>query len=133
MVMIGLAVGAVAKWFGSRRGDADDEVQGDDPIVRAMFKAVNLGEYDDFLDLVHDDCRIYVNSYEIARNDNNLDHGPELWADAFTDLRDVEKMHWELYDELTGKDEGKQKISVRIVSTWTIDGIEEDYCWGQPY
>jgi hypothetical protein len=40
MVMIA----AAAKWFGSKRGDDDEDVQGDDPIVRAMFKAVNLGD-----------------------------------------------------------------------------------------
>jgi hypothetical protein len=42
-------------------------------------------------------------------------------------------VRWELYDELTGKDEGKHKIAIRFVSTATIDGDKDELevaCWG---
>ena len=127
MVMVA-AVGAAVKWFGNRRSDADDEVQGDDPIVRAMFKAVNEGSIDDFTKLVDDHCTIWVNSEQLARNGNTLIEGPELWDDAFRDLRTAyPDVRWELYDELTGKDEGKQKIAIRYVSTVTVDGDTDEY------
>ena len=133
MVMIAAVAGAV-KWFGSRRkGDEGATGQGDDPIVKALFKAVNQGDLDDFLALVDDDCRISVNSYEITRN-GKLDRGPKLFADALGDMRTASPdVHWELYDELTGKDEGKHKIAIRFVSTATIDGEKDELevaCWG---
>jgi hypothetical protein len=36
-------------------------------------------------------------------------------------------IHWELYDELTGKDEGKQKIAVRFVSKVTAGGKVDEW------
>ena len=133
MVMIAAVAGAV-KWFGSRRkGDEGATGQGDDPIVKALFKAVNQGDLDDFLALVDDDCRISVNSYEITRN-GMLDRGPKLFGDALGDMRTASPdVHWELYDELSGKDEGKHKIAIRFVSTATIDGEKDELevaCWG---
>lgn len=126
MVMIAAAVGLAAKWYGSSRKDAGDDVQGDDPIVRALFRAMNDGEHDDFLALVHDECRITLNSKEVERRDGGLDRGPALWADAFEDIRtSLPDLHWELYDELVGKDDGQQKIAIRLVSTITIDGETE--------
>jgi hypothetical protein len=133
MVMVAVAAAAV-KWFGSKRGDDDDDVQGDDPIVQAMFKAVNLGKLDDLEDLVNDDCKMTLNSYELTRNDGQLDRGPKLWADAINDLRQANpEVRWDLYDELTGKDEGKHKIAIRFVSTVTTDGETEQMevaCYG---
>ena len=134
MVMVAAAVGAAVKWFGNKRDDSDDEVQGDDPIVRALFKAVNEGEIDDLKKLIDDTCTIWVNSEPLTRNDDDLDHGPDLWDDALSDLRTAHPdVHWELYDELTGKDEGKQKITIRFVSTMTVDGDKDEFevaCFG---
>jgi hypothetical protein len=128
MVMISMAVVAVAKrFFGSERGDEGDDVQGDDPIVQAMFKAVNLGELDDLEDVVHDDCRITLNSYELTWNSGQLDRGPKLWLEVINDLRRVNPdVRWDLYDEIVGKDEGAHKIAVRFVSTVTLDGEVEE-------
>lgn len=126
MVMIAAGIGAAVKWFGSRRDDSDDDAQGDDPIVRAMFKAINDGDLDGFKKHVEDDCRIAVNSIDVAREEN-LTNGWDLWADAIGDLRDAfPDVRWELYDELTGKDEGKDKIAIRFVSTVTVDGEAHD-------
>ena len=133
MVIIA-AVAAATKWYGSRRkGDEGATGPGDDPIVKALFKAANQGELDDFLGLVADDCRVSVNSYELTRN-GTLDRGPKLFADALGDMRAASPdVHWELYDELTGKDEGKHKIAIRFVSRATIDDVEDELevaCWG---
>lgn len=134
MVMIAAAVGAAVKWFGNKRGDADDDVQGDDPIVRAMFKAVNDGEIDDLKKLIDDNCTIWVNSEQLTRNDGALTEGPDLWDDGISDIRTAHPdVHWELYDELTGKDEGKQKIAIRFVSTITDNGEKDEFevaCFG---
>ena len=47
MVLISMAVGLVAKkFFGSRHRDADEDVQGDHPVVRAIFGAMNTGDFD---------------------------------------------------------------------------------------
>lgn len=131
MVLVAGAAAAV-KWFGSRRDDADDEVQGDDPIVQAIFRAVNKGELDDLKKLVDDDCRIYLDAYELSRGD--FDRGPDLWTDAINDLRRTyPDVRWELYDELTGKDEGKDKIAIRFVSKTKIDGKKAEFpvaCFG---
>jgi hypothetical protein len=129
MVMIAAGVGAAVKWFGSRRrgdGDDSDDAQGDDPIVRAMFKAVNEGDLDGFKKYIGDDCRIAINSIDAAREED-LTNGWDLWADGINDLRDAfPGANWELYDELTGKDEGKHKIAIRFVSTIKVDGEEHD-------
>ena len=131
MVMIA-AVGAAVKWFGSKRG-GDDDSPGDNPIVKAMFKAINEGDLDGFKKYVGDDCRIAINSIDIAREEK-LTNGWDLWADAINDIRTAfPGVHWELYDELAGKDEGKHKIAVRFVSTVTVDGDEHDMevaCFG---
>ena len=127
MVMIAAGIGAAVKWFGSKRGDADDDVQGDDPIVRAMLKAVNEGDLDGFKEHIADDCRIAINSIDVAREEN-LTNGWDLWADGINDIRTAfPDVHWELYDELTGKDEGKHKIAIRFVSTVTVDGETHDF------
>jgi len=55
-----------------------------------------LGDVDDFLDLVDDDCRISVNSQELIRN-GSLDRGPKLFADVLDDMRTASPdVHWEL-------------------------------------
>jgi hypothetical protein len=133
MVLV-MAAGAAVKWFGSKRDDAGDDVQGDAPIVRAMLKAVNEGEIDELKKLIDDDCTIYINSEQVARNEEDLDRGPDLWDDALSDLRAADpNVRWELYDELAAKDEGEHKIAIRLVSTITIDGEKDEFevaCFG---
>lgn len=129
MVMIAAAIGGLVKWFGSRRDDGDDagEGPGDHPIVRAMFRAMNEGDLEGLKDHIHEDCRIGINSIEVTR-EQNVDHGFDLWADAITDAREAfPGVKWELFDELAGEDDGKQKIAVRFVSRVTVDGDERDF------
>ncbi|MGI9601867.1 MAG: hypothetical protein ACR2QE_08275 [Acidimicrobiales bacterium] len=129
-MVIPLTIGVVVKWFGSRRNDSDDDVQGDHPIVRAMLKSVNTGDFGDITDLIDDECRFYINAEELARegDDNTIDRGPDLWVDAIADTREVyPKVHWELYDELSGEDEGKQKITIRFVSKGEADGETDEF------
>jgi hypothetical protein len=124
--MIAAAIGLATRWFGAKRSDSDGDVQGDDPIVRALFKAVNDGEIDDLLELVSDDCRVTLNSRDVSRNDAVVDRGPAIFSDAIGDMRKAfPDVHWELYDELGGKDDGKEKLAVRLVSTLTIDARQE--------
>jgi limonene-1,2-epoxide hydrolase len=127
--MIAAAIGGLVKWFGSARKGGDDEAQGpgDHPVVRAMFGAVNEGDLDGFRPHVHPDCRIAVNSLEITREDG-LDHGFDLWADGINDMRAADpSIRWELYDELSGADDGKEKIAVRLVSRITVDGELQEF------
>jgi limonene-1,2-epoxide hydrolase len=129
MVLIAAAIGGIAKWFGSERRGGDDEAQapGDSPIVRAMFKAVNEGDLAGFKEHVDKNCRIAINSIEVTR-EGKLDHGIDLWADAINDMRATHPdLHWELYDELSGKDDGKDKIAIRLVSTVTDDGELQEF------
>jgi hypothetical protein len=129
MVMIAAAIGGLVKWFGSTRRGDDEEAQGpgDNPIVRAMFRAVNEGDLDGFKSYVANDCRIAINSVEVTR-ESDLDHGFDLWADAISDARSSDpNIHWELYDELSGKDDGKDKIAIRLVSTMTVDGERQEF------
>lgn len=127
MVMVAAAA-AAAKWFGSKRkGDGDGDDPGDSPIVRALFKAVNHGELDDLKGLVDKGCRVTLNSYDIVRNDDVLDRGPELFADAVSDMRKANPdVEWELYDELSHTDDGEHKIAVRFVSKSTVDGAMDE-------
>lgn len=36
-------------------------------------------------------------------------------------------IRWELYDELSGKDDDKEKIAVRLVSRVTVDGELQEF------
>lgn len=128
MVMVVAAFGGIAKWFGSKRGGGDDDAdgQGDDPIVKAIFKAFNTGDLDSLRDHIDKDCRVAINSIEVARDDS--DHGFDLWSKGVNQVRDTfPDVHWELYDELSGKDDDKHKIAVRLVSTVTDDGQEQQF------
>ena len=127
MALISVAVGAIAaKFFGKERDDADEDAQGDHPIVRAMFLAVNTGEDGDLRELLHPEFRIYMNDYPVP--DPVRDHGPMLMLEAIHDLRlNLPDIHWELYDELSGKDQGDEKISIRFSSKCTMDGAEVDF------
>jgi hypothetical protein len=128
MVMVAAAIGGLAKWFGSRRSDDGDPLeQGDNPIVRALFRAVNEGDLDGLRDRIDDNCRIAVNSIEVTR-EGDLDKGFDLWADGINDMRSTyPDVEWELFDELSGEDDGKQKISIRLVSRITVDGELQEF------
>lgn len=129
MVMIATAIGGLVKWYGSRRKSGDDGAQGpgDNPIVKALFRAVNEGDVEGLREYIHQDCRIAINSLEITR-DNDLDHGFELWADGINDMHaSYPDLRWELYDELSGTDDGKSKIAIRLVSRVTVDGELEEF------
>ena len=127
MALISVAVGAVAaKFFGKKRSDSDEEAQGDHPIVRAIFLAVNTGEDGDLRDLLHPELRLYMNDYPVP--DPVRDHGPMLILEEINDLRlNLPDIHWELYDELSGKDQGDEKIAIRFSSKCTMDGAEIDF------
>lgn len=127
MVMITIAAGAVAKkFFGTGRKDSDQEVQGDHPIVRAMFQAINTGDDDALRDCLDPELRVYINDYPVT--DHVRDHGPMLLLEAMNDLRlNLPDIRWELYDELSGKDDGAEKIAIRFASKSTLGGAETDF------
>jgi ketosteroid isomerase-like protein len=124
MVLISMAIGVVAKkFFGSRHRDADEDVQGDHPVVRAIFGAMNTGDFDGFEDIVDEECRVYANGHRVESE--TVDRGPELlvgtmraFREAFPDIR------WELYDEVTEKAHKTEKVAIRFVSHATIEGEE---------
>jgi len=127
MVMISIAAGALAKkLFGKQRSDVADGVQGDHPVVRAIFRAINVGDDDALRELLHPELRVYVNDYPVT--DPVRDHGPMLMLEAFNDLRaSLPDIRWELYDELAGEDEGDEKLAIRFSSKSTIDRQEVDF------
>ena len=127
MALISVAVGAIAaRFFGKKRDDADEDAQGDHPIVRAMFLAVNTGEDGDLRDLLHPELRLYMNDYPVP--DPVRDHGPMLMLEEINDLRlNLPDIHWELYDELSGKDQGDDKIAFRFCSTCMMDGEQVEF------
>ena len=51
-----------------------------------------------------------------------------LMLEAINDLRlNLPDIHWELYDELSGKDQGDDKIAIQFSSRCTMDGAEVDF------
>lgn len=127
MVMVAAAIGGLAKWFGSKREDEDAQEPGDNPIVRALFRAVNEGDLDGLRSHIDDDCRIAVNSIEITR-EGGLDKGFGLWADGISDIRGAyPDVTWELFDELSGNDDGKHKLAIRLVSKITVGGELQEF------
>ena len=81
MVMISLAAGVIAKkFFGKQRSDADDDVQGDHPIVRAIFQAINTGEDADLRDRLHPELRVYLNDYPVTDAVRAMKRDPEYVA-----------------------------------------------------
>jgi ketosteroid isomerase-like protein len=121
MVLIATAVGAAFKFFGSDRDDADDDVQGDHPTVRALFRAVNTGDFTELEDVIHEDCEAYANGYRLKSD--SADCGPELMIATLKTIREeLDDYAWELYDELSGKDDGIEKLAIRFVSSATIGG-----------
>lgn len=122
MVLISMAIGFVAtRFFGKDRDDADQDVQGDLPFVRAAFAAMNEGEFDALRELIDDGCRVYANGHRLQRG--SFDLGPEVIVGTIQAFRDeLPDLRWELYDELAGKDDGVAKVAFRFVSSATVDG-----------
>lgn len=113
----------------SRLKAAAEQAQGpgDSPIVRAMFRAVDEGDPDGLRDHVDEHCRIAINSPEVTR-EGGLDRGFGLWADAINDMRNAYPgISWELHDELSGKDDDKDKIAIRLVSKVDVDGELQEF------
>jgi ketosteroid isomerase-like protein len=121
MVLIATAVGAAFKFFGSGRDDQDDDAQGDHPIVRALFGAINTGDFTGVDDVISEECEVYANGYRLESA--SADRGPDLMIETMKAFREeLDDCNWKLYDELSGKDDGIEKIAIRFVSSATIDG-----------
>jgi ketosteroid isomerase-like protein len=105
VVLIATAIGAAFKFFGRNRKDADDDAQGDHPIVRRFFSAVNTGDYSEFAGVIHEDCEAYANGYRLAAA--SVDHGPDLIVATLSSMSE-ELPDWkaQLFDEVSGKDDG---------------------------
>ena len=122
-VLISLATITAVKFFGSRRGDSDEDVQGEHPVVRMIFQGANTGEFDDVEDLVAGGFKAYANGYEMSSSD--VDQGPALLIEAIDYWRDaVPDVRWELYDEVSQKEHKTEDIAFRFVSGGTIGGEE---------
>lgn len=125
----GLLIAAAAfaiKKFGNKSDDADEDVQGKHPATRFLFRAANAGDYDDVEDAVGEDFQAYANGYAMLAAET--DRGPALLVDLFDYWRQaIPDERWELYDEVSGKQEDKSElVSLRFVAGGTIDGTVHD-------
>ena len=126
---LGLIIGITllaAKVLGNKADDGEDDVQGQHPITRFVFGAVNGGDFEDTDELVDDEFRAYANGYPMVVV--GADHGPELLRTAFGYWREaLPDMRWELYDEAAQKQEDKSEmLALRFVSTATIEDEARD-------
>ena len=118
--------------FGRERADADDDVQGDRPIIEFLFGAANTEDYADAPDLVTEDFAAYVNGHKLGRGDGAASLGPELLTNILSyHHKDVEDSFWQLYDEVdggTGHDtgDGVHQIAIRFVASGTFDGDHKE-------
>lgn len=80
MLLIATAAGATFKFFGSDRDDTDDDVRGDHPIVRALFCAVNTGDFAELEDVIHEDSEVYAIGYRLKSD--SVDSGPALMVET---------------------------------------------------
>ena len=124
-LLISAAILAIKK-HGDKSDDADDDVQGEHPATRFLFRAANAGDYEGIEDVVDDDFGAYANGYAMLSEET--DRGPDLlvglfdyWGQAIPDMR------WELYDEVSGKQKDKSElVTFRFVATGTIAGAKHD-------
>ena len=128
-VQYGLLIAAAAlamKHFGHKGDDADEDVQGTHPIARFQFKAANTGDLEDAQDLVAEDFRAYANGYAMLNSEIN--QGPDLFVELIDYIREaIPDLHWELYDEVAGRQEDKSELVVlRFVAAGTIAGTKRD-------
>ena len=124
-LLISAAILAIKK-HGDKSDDADEDVQGKHPATRFLFRAANAGDFDDVEDTVDDDFQAYANGYAMLAEET--DRGPKLLVDLFEYWRKaIPDKRWELYDEVSGKQEDKSElISFRFVATGTIAGAKHD-------
>lgn len=126
MVLISMAIGFVAaRFFGKNRHDADQDVQGDDPLVQAVFAAINKGEFDRLRDVLDEECKVYANGYRLTTE--ATDHGPDIIIRTLQRYREeLAEIRWELYDEVSGKDNKVDKTAFRFVSYAEVGGEAQE-------
>jgi hypothetical protein len=121
----GLLIGAgllLYKAFGHKSDDADENAQGEHPVTRFMFNAMNTGDFEGVEDIAADDFKAFADGYPLLMED--ADQGPALLETLFSNFRDaLSDVRWELYDEAVQKQPDKTELlALRFVSTQTLDG-----------
>ena len=120
----GLLIGAgllIYKAFGHKSDDADEDAQGEHPVTRFMFKAMNSGEFEGVDDIAADDLRLFADGYPLLMEE--AEQGPALLEALFTNYRGaLSDVRWELYDEAFQKQPDKSELlALRFVSVQTVD------------
>jgi len=121
----GLLIGAgllLYKAFGHKHDDADENAQGEHPVTRFMFNAMNTGDFDGVEDIAADDFRAFADGYPLLMDE--ADQGPALLKTLFSNFREaLSDVRWELYDEAVQKQPDKSELlALRFVSTQTVAG-----------
>ena len=121
----GLLIGAgllIYKAFGHKSDDADEDAQGEHPVTRFMFKAMNSGDFEGVEDIAADDLRAFADGYPLLMEE--AEKGPALLEALFTNYREaLSDVRWELYDEALQKQPDKSELlALRFVSVQTVDG-----------
>lgn len=101
-------------------GKLDLHAQGDHPVVRALFGAMNTGGFERLDGVVEDECEVFANGYRLEQGESQegaglLVESLRAFHDNFPDLR------WQLYDEVQEKEGDKETIAIRFVFSATID------------
>jgi hypothetical protein len=121
----GLLIGAgllLYKKFGHKSDDADENAQGEHPVTRFIFNAMNTGDFEGVEDIVADDFKMFADGYPLLMDE--ADQGPALLKALFSNYRDaLSDVRWELYDEAVQKQKDKSELlALRFVSSQTLDG-----------
>lgn len=118
-VLISIAGGLAVKFFGKKRGDADEDAQGEHPVVRFLFKAMNSGEYEGAEEFLDPSFRAFAQGYPLGSGE--VDSGPGLLVESIRYWREaVPDTRWELYDEISQKEpERTDGIAFRFVHSGT--------------
>jgi hypothetical protein len=120
----GLLIGAgllLCKAFGHKRDDADEDAQGEHPVTRFMFNAMNTGDFEGVEDIAADDLRAFADGYPLLMEE--AEQGPALLQALFTNYREaLSDVRWELYDEAFQKQPDKTELlALRVVSVQTVE------------
>jgi len=120
----GLLIGAgllIYKAFGHKSDDADEDAQGEHPVTRFMFQAMNSGDFEGAEEIAADDLRAFANGYPLLMEE--AEQGPALLEAVFTNYRmALSDVRWELYDEAFQKQPDKSELlALRFVSVQTVD------------
>ena len=121
----GLLIGAgllLYKAFGHKSDDADESAQGEHPVTRFVFNAMNTGDFEGVEDIVADDFRMFADGYPLLMDE--ADQGPALLETVFSNFREaLPDVRWELYDEVAQKQHDKTELlALRFVSVQTLAG-----------